>query len=327
MILADKIINLRKKAGWSQEQLADMVGVSRQAISKWESAQSVPDLNRILKLSEVFGVSTDYLLKDDIEEPAPGEDLTGVTESGEKLRPVSMEEANDFLAQNERNSLILAVGVSLCIISPCFLITAADKGAGTPFIAAGFAILLILVAVAVALFVRCGLAGGKYAPLRTDSLDTAYGVEGMVKEKKEKFQPRYIRNMTIGIVLCIVAALPMIVEAVLKGTMSADEGGVSMTVSAGSLDLCIVLVAAAVFLFVYMNTIRGGFCVLLEEGSYTRGAKKLERKFGNLFWSIATILYLVVSFLTVRWDITWIVWPVAGMVYGIIETMYSIRKY
>jgi transcriptional regulator with XRE-family HTH domain len=65
MILADKIVNLRKKAGWSQEELAEKMGVSRQSISKWEGAQSVPDMNRILKLSEVFHVSTDYLLRDD----------------------------------------------------------------------------------------------------------------------------------------------------------------------------------------------------------------------------------------------------------------------
>lgn len=54
MILADKIVNLRKRAGWSQEELAEKMGVSRQSISKWEGAQSVPDMNRILKLSEVF---------------------------------------------------------------------------------------------------------------------------------------------------------------------------------------------------------------------------------------------------------------------------------
>lgn len=67
MILADKIIALRKKAGWSQEELAEQLGVSRQAVSKWEGAQSVPDMERILQMSKVFGVTTDYLLKDELE--------------------------------------------------------------------------------------------------------------------------------------------------------------------------------------------------------------------------------------------------------------------
>ena len=48
MILADKIIELRKKNGWSQEDLAEKLDVSRQSISKWEGAQSIPDMNKIL---------------------------------------------------------------------------------------------------------------------------------------------------------------------------------------------------------------------------------------------------------------------------------------
>ena len=67
MILADKITEERKKNGWSQEELANQLGVSRQAVSKWESAGAVPDLQRILQMSELFGVSTDYLLKDEMQ--------------------------------------------------------------------------------------------------------------------------------------------------------------------------------------------------------------------------------------------------------------------
>lgn len=63
MIFADKLIQLRKKAGWSQEELAEQMNVTRQSVSKWEGAQSVPDLKKIIRLSELFGVSTDYCLK------------------------------------------------------------------------------------------------------------------------------------------------------------------------------------------------------------------------------------------------------------------------
>ena len=56
MILADKMIALRKRAGWSQEELAEKMGVSRQSVSKWEGAQSMPDLDKILALSRIFGV-------------------------------------------------------------------------------------------------------------------------------------------------------------------------------------------------------------------------------------------------------------------------------
>lgn len=69
MIFADKLIALRKKAGWSQEELAQQLGVTRQSVSKWEGAQSAPDLDKVLQLSRLFDVSTDYLLKDELELP------------------------------------------------------------------------------------------------------------------------------------------------------------------------------------------------------------------------------------------------------------------
>ena len=67
MKLAEKIQDLRKKSGLSQEQLAEQLGVSRQAISKWESGQSTPDIDKIVLLSEFFRISTDYLLKQENE--------------------------------------------------------------------------------------------------------------------------------------------------------------------------------------------------------------------------------------------------------------------
>ncbi|MBQ8309107.1 MAG: helix-turn-helix transcriptional regulator [Clostridia bacterium] len=65
MKLEEKIAYLRKKNGWSQEELAFRLDVSRQAVSKWEMGASLPDLDNVLKMSEIFGCSTDYLLKDD----------------------------------------------------------------------------------------------------------------------------------------------------------------------------------------------------------------------------------------------------------------------
>ena len=68
MILSEKIIMLRKKYGWSQEELAERLDISRQSVSKWESGASIPDLERIVGMSQLFGVTTDYLLKDEMEE-------------------------------------------------------------------------------------------------------------------------------------------------------------------------------------------------------------------------------------------------------------------
>ncbi len=78
MNMADRIQQMRKKAGLSQEELADRVGVSRQAVSKWEGGQSSPDLENIVIMSDLFGVTTDYLLKG-IEPVVREEHQTGRT--------------------------------------------------------------------------------------------------------------------------------------------------------------------------------------------------------------------------------------------------------
>ena len=71
MTFSEKISALRKQKGWSQEELAEKLMVTRQAVSKWESAQSMPDLDKLVQLSEALGVSTDYLLKDEQMQSAP----------------------------------------------------------------------------------------------------------------------------------------------------------------------------------------------------------------------------------------------------------------
>ena len=73
MILGEKITELRKKNNWSQEELAGQLGISRQSVSKWESGASIPDMDKIIALSNLFSVSTDYLLKDELGEETPSE--------------------------------------------------------------------------------------------------------------------------------------------------------------------------------------------------------------------------------------------------------------
>ena len=71
MTLGEKILNMRKARGWSQEELADRTGVSRQAVSRWESGSAKPDADKIIAICDLFGISADYLLRDNYEGNAP----------------------------------------------------------------------------------------------------------------------------------------------------------------------------------------------------------------------------------------------------------------
>ena len=323
MILADKIIDLRKKAGWSQEELAEKLGVSRQSVSKWEGAQSIPDMNKILQLSELFGVSTDYLLKDSLEAPEP---LTAPEDADtEGATFVSMEEANAFLSYKVESAPRIALGVLLCILSPIALILlggAQDTGrlALTEMQAAmiGLIVLLLMVAGAVLLFVLTGMKGSKYEYLEKNALDTAYGVSGMVRERMGREENDHTRRIAIGVVLCVLESIPLFALLLWRGE---DDWYGCLGVSA-----ILVLAAVGVHSLVKASIPWGGYQMLLEQGDYSRASKRGNNKYSGIYWGIVTAGYLAVSFITNRWDMTWIVWPVAGVLYGVIMEIVKLRK-
>ena len=301
MILADKIIQLRKRCGMSQDELAELINVSRQSVSKWEGALSVPDLDKILKMSEIFGVSTDYLLKDDIEENLT-ENTVSVDETP-PLRRVSMEEANNFLKINNQSSFKTALGVALCIMSP--VVPAMLDNSSGIITAISDTSMFIMVAVAVALFISASASKKSYNYLKKEGIDTEYGVEGMLREKLAKFSPIHIRDKITGIILCILSVVPSIIVDELFNNDIADR---IVTFALFS------MVAVGVFLIVRVSSVKKGFSKLLEEDHFTR--EKKTKDSGEcaviwIFWCIVTAIYLGFSFLTWNWTKSWIIFPIA----------------
>lgn len=331
MILADKITDLRKKNGWSQEELANQLGVSRQAVSKWESAASIPDLDKIIKMSNIFGVSTDYLLKDSFgeekdEDSTEENSLAYVIE--ENVQTVSMETANEYLNLLQNIASKIALGVSICILSPVLLIGLAglsDEEGGYAIsealaVGSGITILLVMVAMAVAVFLMYGRKLENYEYFEREPIELAYGVKGMVEKEKYRYEGTHSRKLVLGIILCILSAVPIMLSSM------SDESG--MMVIFG-VELCLILVAIGVFFIVSTCIIYGGFQKLLEEGDYTR-SKKLENKkndvLNKIYWCTVTAIYLGWSFVTMEWEKTWIVWPVAGVFYGAVVGISSVIR-
>lgn len=318
MILAEKIIKLRKQNGWSQEELAMKLGVSRQSVSKWESTASIPDLDRIIKLAEIFEVSTDYLLKDSMEE-----DITGVTvvEDGSyenaAERSISLEEANGYMSFLQSASRRVALGVAACVISPVVLILLAGMSeygalAMTGEMAAGIGviILFLLVIGATTVFILDGMKLSRYEYLEKEALSLQYGVAGIVESKQESFEPVFAKCIASGVLLCIAAVIPLI-------TFGIFETG-DLTYIYG-VCILLVLVAIGVYLFVWSGMIHSGYQRLLEQGDYERKEKLENKKNGYLrqvYWCTVTAIYLCVSFLTNRWGDTWLVWACSGLLYA-----------
>ena len=330
MILADKIIDLRKKNGWSQEELAEKLGVSRQSISKWESAQSVPDMNRILAMSRLFGVTTDYLLKDELvpEDAAPASGT--VQNAGTEdlpLRQVSMEDANAYLDAKVRESKLVAPGVMLCILSPVLLLVLLGLREYYGFMTEvqatgiGLTVLIALIAWAVARFVRANTIVSQYECYETEGIDTAYGVDGLVRERKAQYAPVHTRRLALGIMLCVLSPLPLFL------VMALGKDDPRMISAVGAM---LVLIAVGVYFIVRTSILYGALNVLLEEGDFTR-AQKIENRrnepFSAIFWAVVLVLYLAPSFLMNAWDKTWIIWPIAGVTYGaLLAILGAVRK-
>ena len=303
MILADKIIDLRKKSGWSQEELAAKLNVSRQAVSKWEGAQSVPDLDRVLQMSRLFGVSTDYLLKDEQD----AADNTGDSISDSDVRTVSMEEANSFLAASEANARPMALATFLCIISPvCLMLLAAlsnrpgaviSNGAAA---AVGLCVLLLLVAGAVVIFISCGARTKPFEYMDTEVFETAYGVEGLVSQRKAGFEPTAVRYRIIATVLCILSVLPLLLSALLE----MDELLIIAMVC-----VLLLVVGIAVMLFVLVGVHMGSYDRLLQQGDYSRDKKSNQtaQRIAAIYWPLITAAYLTYSFITNDWHRSWII--------------------
>ena len=330
MILADKIINLRKKNGWSQEELAEKLGVTRQSISKYEGAQSIPDLDKILKLSEIFGVTTDYLIKDELEEEeyVPSQMQENESESDRSVHKVTMEMANEYLQIIDWSAGKTAFATVLCILSPIVLLMlgamsempnyhiSENAAAGI-----GICVLIVLIAIAVTIFILCGMKTKKYEFMETEDIETVYGVSGMVKEKRDAYHSMYVTQLVIGITCCICSVIPLF------GTLAVSESDFYMV---SAVCMLLTLVAIGTYFIVRSAAKMNAMNQLLEEEDYTRQKKHENKKMSGpvtVYWLIATAIYLAWSFTTNDWDRTWIIWPVVGVLFPAFYAIVSgIRK-
>lgn len=326
MIFADKLIELRKKSGWSQEELAEQMNVTRQSVSKWEGAQSVPDLEKIIQLSKLFGVSTDYLLKDEIE-INENEAPSLKTEEKLNVRRVSMEEANKFLSAKAQTAKTIAAGVFLCIISPiCMMILGVmseNPSYGVTENAAagiGMITLLILIANAVTLFILSSSKTSAFEFLENEIFETSYGVTGMVKERKEDYRETYTKNIAIGVCFCVLSLVPLFAAIIISEN---DLFVVSMVA------VMLALIGIGVNFIVKASIIWESFDKLLQEGEYSRKKKKekiASSKVNTIYWSVVTAGYLAYSFATYKWYSSWIIWPVAAVLYPAVIAILASHK-
>ena len=310
MILADKLIRLRKKNGWSQEELAEKMNVSRQAVSKWEGSQTIPDLEKILMLGELFGVTTDYLLKDEIE----NEDYTdGISNPG--IRKITLAEANEYLELRKSAAKRIAIATMLCIVSifPLLLLGVASENPSfflTEESACGIGLVVMfpIVALAVAIFLRVGFTSAPYEFIEKEPFETEYGVIGLVKDAQKKYRSIYTKYNYIGSCVCVLSPVPL-----LSATFVDND---FLTVI--MLTVTMLIAGIGAMFFIVAGVRWASMQKILKEGEYDPAEKeksRLKETVGVVYWVVAAAIFLGWNFITNDWQRSWIVWPVAGVLF------------
>lgn len=324
MNLADKIMCLRKKKGWSQEELASRLDVSRQSVSKWESDVSTPEMDKILELSRLFNVTTDYLLKDSITEY----DLR-IDTAEEVIKPtlVSRSEVDDYLSGVHLFSNQIAIGVSLCILAVISLIFLSGTTETTNIftsdnvqLASGLIAMFVLIAIAVGLFIAAGLKQEKYKYLKVQPITMDKSTKEELESKYNNFIPKHNATMVITIVILILGVVPLVVGGILTDL---DYTLIML------LELFLTTTMLSLFALVRTSLINDGYKTLLNRGVFSsneRETKETVERISNIYWTIVVAIYLGWSFYRMNWHISWIIWPVAGVLYSIIPELVRVKK-
>ena len=328
MTFSEKISALRKQKGWSQEELAEKLMVTRQAVSKWESAQSMPDLDKLVQLSEALGVSTDYLLKDEQAQSAP---VPATAEQTVKPRHVTQEEARRYLQLQTAAIPKTTLGVALCVWSPIALI-------GLPVLRStfnwgfpeeicsgiGLCVLLVMVAAGVALLLTASGKLREFEYLEREPIETDNGAREQALHMQREMASFCTRQNTIGVVLCILSVLPLFALMCVPGV---PDGYYSLAVCA-----LLLLVGIACLLLVRTGSMRGAVDKLLEQGDYTRENKAKSRFVGAVsaaYWLVVTAAFLFYTFGPKgngQPQYSWFIWAIAGVLYGALMAALSVYR-
>ena len=179
----------------------------------------------------------------------------------------------------------------------------------------------MLFTIAVTIFILCGMKRKKYEFLEKEDIETAYGVSGMVKEKRDAYHSAYVTQLVIGIACCICSVIPLF------GTLAVSESDFYMVLS---VCMLLALVAVGTYFIVKSGTTMNAMNQLLEEEDYTRQKKQENKKMSvpvMAYWLIATAIYLGWSFGVNDWSRTWIIWPVVGVLFPVFYALVSaVRK-
>lgn len=246
---------------------------------------------------------------------------------------LSQSSVQAFLSARRRSSTLIAIGVMLCIFSPITLLvlisltnldllsTSINFATGV-----GVIVLLVFIAAAVALFI----AGNRWLKVNEnyeyEDCNLSEQLRKQILKDSNNYENQHMVFKIIGITFCILSAIPLMSGALFMGSLSNSRIDDLMT---GLSAITVLFVGIGVFFLVKTNIIHDSFNIILQLDDYTsekKAGKKLIEKYATIYWLIISFIYLAYSFISNNWSQSWMIWPLAGIMYGIFEAIISVKK-
>lgn len=244
---------------------------------------------------------------------------------GISRRYVSFDEAKDYIQTTVNASKAIMIGVALCICSPIILILLSGiqevSSSVSDIVAGGVGVctLLVFIAIAVAMFIVTGSRTSRYEYLKKEILELDSSTKQYVKNIQEDAKESGVPKIVVGVVLCILAVIPVIIIGTIENN---NEDIMSLL---GCIGVCVLLfmVSIAVCLFIQAGSTTEACRVLLQEEEYAVQKKdnKIVNVIASIYWPVITCIYLGYSFITMKWGISWVIWPIAGILFGAIAAV------
>lgn len=237
---------------------------------------------------------------------------------------LSDAEVERYLQVSKETGKRIALGVGLILLGVAnliFLNALAERGYVAEKIAqaAGVGGLLLMIALAVYIFIMAGVKSGKYENLETTIVKIDPYLHDRIVQMKEDYRPDFARRIAGGVGLILLSVVALVTVAIL------EVGGEFAVM----LLVCVLLLAigSAVGLFISAGSEMEAYDKLLNEGDYTKQHKaenSFAGKISGPYWLLAVVIYLTWSFITNDWGSTWIVWPIAGVLFALISAVSSL---
>lgn len=299
MSFAENLLFLRKQKDITQEQLAEQLEVSRQSVSKWESGQSYPEMEKLLQICSMFHCSMDTLMQGDI-------------------RKTFSEDIYGYDRQKNQFSKWISAGIGLILLGISVMMFLTSAGMNEEYAAVVFFTLLII---AVMVMVVMGLQMEQFSK-KHPVIEDFY-----TEEEKEQAYRKFTVRIAIGVGLILVGLLVQLAGGVaLDEAVLSREAAVQRETVLDAVFMLIISAAVPILTYAGMQKAKYDIERYNKEGNPSPERKKqnaLKRKVCGCIMLLATCVYLFWSFTTNNWGVTWVVYPIAGILCGVAALVLS----